>query len=313
MSALICGSLTYDTIMEFQDKFKQAIFPDPTQRLNAYFTVPDLRRQFGGSAGNISYNLKMLGLEPLPLATVGMDFGPYAEWLDSCEIKSDYLLTIEHSYTAQTFITLDVDGNQILAFHPGAMSFSFTNRIGQTQDIQLATIAYDSREGMITHALQLAELGIPFVFAPAQSITEFDGDDLLSFIEQANWILVNQMEWQWLAQQTHLTSQQVAQRVQALIITQSIEEGVLIYTQDTYYQIPGAKAQAIHDTAGCEDAFCAGLLYGLLKDIDWETTGRIATLMSTITTEHHGTQNHQLNWNNFKTRFKKHFGYALLV
>jgi adenosine kinase len=312
MSALICGSLTYDTIMEFQDKFKTTIFPVPNQPLNAYFTVPDLRRQFGGSAGNISYNLKMLGLEPLPLATVGMDFSSYAEWLDNCKIKSNYLLKIEHCYTAQTFITLDVDGNQILAFHPGAMSFSFTNNLFQIQDISLATIAYDSREGMITHALQLVERGIPFVFAPAQSITEFDGNDLLSFIEQASWILVNPTQWQWLAQQTNLTLQQVAQRVQALVITQS-EEGALIYAQDTYYQIPGAPAQITYDPTGCDDAFCAGLLYGLMKDIDWETTGRIATLMSTIKIEHHGTQNHKLNWDSFKARFKKYFGYALLV
>jgi adenosine kinase len=313
MSALICGSLTYDTIMEFQDKFKTAIFSDPSQHLNAYFTVPDLRRQFGGSAGNISYNLKMLGLEPLPLATVGIDFDLYAEWLEHCEIKSDYVLTIEHCYTAQTFITLDVDGNQILAFHPGAMSFSFTNNLFQVQDISLATIAYDSNEGMITHALQLADRGIPFVFAPAQSITEFDGNDLLSFIEQANWILVNPEEWQWLTQQTNLTPPQVAQRVQALVITQNANEGALIYTPDTYYQIPSAEAQVSYDLAGCEDAFCAGLLYGLLKDIDWETTGRIATLLSTIKMEHHGTQNHKFTWDSFKSRFKKHFGYSLLV
>lgn len=312
MSALICGSLTYDTIMEFHDKFKHHILPDQMQSLDVHFMVPDLRRQFGGSAGNISYNLKMLGAEPLPMATVGMDFSLYAEWLDTHEIKRDYVTQIDHSYTAQTFITIDMDDNHITAFHPGAMSFSHYNKVSSAPGITLGAVSSEPPESMMTHALQYSDANIPFVFVPGASINEFDGTDLLRFIEQANWILVNEEEWQLMAQQTGLTAQQVAQRVQALVIIQETE-GAVIYAQETYYQIPSVQANAINDPAGCDDAFCAGLLYGLLKDIDWETTGRIATLMAAIKIEHHGSQNHKFSLEVFKSRFKKNFGYALII
>lgn len=312
-AALICGSLTYDTVIVIDEKFKHHLILDnPKPGFEVHFMVPDLRRQFGGSAGNIAYSLKMLGAEPLPMATAGIDFGLYAEWLDSQGIKRDRITKMDHSYTAQNFFIKDMDDNQIIAFHPGALNFSQFNRVSRIQGVTVGTISSDSTEAMITHAPQFVEAGIPFIFDPGRGISQFDGDDLLKFIEQATWILVNQKEWQIMEQRTGLSPAQVAQRVQALIITQNAQ-GALIYAQDTCYQIPQAQAKAMNDPAGCGDAFCAGILYGLLKDIDWQTTGRIATLMGAIKVEHHGSQNHKFTLDLFKLRFKKNFGYALMV
>lgn len=310
MSVLICGTLSYDTIMVLDDKFKHLLQIDPTQTSDLYFTIPDLRRQFGGSAGNIAYNLKMLAVEPWPMATVGLDFDAYANWLDSQKINRQYITKIEHCYTAQTFTTIDMDDNQMTAFHPGAMNFSYYNRVANGAN--LGIISVDNTEAMLAHAMQLSEAGIPFVFDPGNTINYFDGDELLKFIEQANWILVNQQEWAIMHQRTGLSPQKMTQRVQALIITQAAA-GAVIYAQGTYYQIPNATVKMINDVRGCGDAFCAGLLYGLLKDIDWETTGRIATLMGAIKVGHHGSQTHRFTLEAFKAHFRKHFGYALII
>ncbi|MEN8217711.1 MAG: carbohydrate kinase family protein [Pseudomonadota bacterium] len=310
MSALICGSFAFDTIMEFNDKFQNHILPNQVHILNVSFMVPDLRREFGGCAGNIAYNLKLLGGNALPMGTVGKDFAPYAEWMDKCGIPRTHITTIEHTYSAQAFITTDMDDNQITAFHPGAMNFSHYNKVTQAEGVTIGIVSPDGREGMIEHAKQFAEAGIPFIFDPGQGMPMFDGKDLLLFIEQASWVIVNDYEWQLMQERTNLSPQQVAERVQALIVTKGAE-GAMICTPDTVYQIPCAKANAV-DPTGCGDAFRGGLLYGLMNDIDWETTGRIASLMGAIKVEHHGTQNHGVTLDEFKQRFKDNFGYALM-
>jgi adenosine kinase len=313
MSVLICGALTYDTVMVINEKLKNhisATAPLPTA-LDIHFQVPDLRRQFGGCAGNIAYNLKILGAEPLIMATVGTDFNNYAEWLDKQGIRRDYITKVDHCVTAQKFTTIDMEDNQITAFHAGAMNFSYLNHVQRAKNITLGVVCGDSAEGMLLHTQQFAEAGIPFVFAPGNSIQQFDGDELMRFIEQANWIMINKKVWMLMQQRIKLTPEQVAMRVQALLI--SSEKGSLIYTQGTRYQIPPAQFRAMNDWSGADEAFCAGLLYGLLKDIDWETTGRIANLMTAIKIEHHGSQSHNFTLEQFKLRFRKHFGYSLLI
>jgi len=312
MSALICGSFAFDTIMVFNGRFKNYILPDQVHILNVSFQVPDLRREFGGCAGNIAYSLKLLGGEALPMGTVGMDFDPYAAWMDGRGIARTYVTKIEHTYTAQAFITTDMDDNQITAFHPGAMNFSHYNKVSQAEGVSLGIVSPDGREGMIEHAQQFAASGIPFIFDPGQALPLFDGTELLQFIEHANWLVVNDYEWQLMHEKIGLSTKQIAQRVQALIITQGVH-GSVIHTLETVYQIPPAKSRVEHDPTGCGDAFRAGLLYGLMKDIDWETTGRIASLLGAIKIEHHGTQNHTFSQAEFKDRFKQNFGYSLLV
>jgi adenosine kinase len=311
MSALICGSFAFDTIMVFNDKFKNHILPDQVHIINVSFLVPDLRREFGGCAGNIAYNLKMLGGDAQPMGTVGIDFAPYAEWMDACGIPRTYLTTIDHRYTAQAFITTDMDDNQITAFHPGAMNFSHQNKVSQAKDITIGIVSPDGRTGMIEHARQFVAAGIPFIFDPGQGLPMFNGNHLLQFIEQATYVIVNDYEWKLMQERTGLSPEEMAKRVKALIVTKGAE-GAIIYTSNTFYNIPSARTKAVNDPTGCGDAFRGGLLYGLMKDIDWETTGRIASLMGAIKVEHHGTQNHQVSLEEFKQRFKQNFGYMLM-
>jgi adenosine kinase len=315
MSILICGCMSYDTVMVFNDKFNHTISAEEihsNEPFDIHFLVPDLRLQFGGSAGNIAYNLKLLGAEPIPMATVGLDFTNYATWLDSKKISRRYIKIIDHSVTAKSFITMDMGDNKMTAFHPGATYYAQFQSIWDIDNIVLGTVSFDSTESMLNHALQFNEKGIPFIFDPGHSIIQFDGDELMKFIEQANWILLNQKEWEIMQQRVHLTIEQVAARVQGLIITLG-SQGAMIYAQGTTYEIPPAQAKAINDPVSCGDAFCAGLLYGLFKDADWSTIGRIASLMGAIKVEHHGSQSHQFNLDNFKARFKKNFGYALIL
>ena len=240
MSALICGSMAFDTIMVFNDRFKNHILPDQVHILNVSFLVPQMRREFGGCAGNIAYNLKLLGEKPLPMATVGSDFQPYAEWMDKHGVVRRHIRVVPESYTAQAFITTDMDDNQITAFHPGAMNHSHQNKIGDAQGVKLGIISPDGREGMIAHAQQFADAGIPFIFDPGQGLPMFDGADLLSFIEQATYVTVNDYEMQMLQQRTGLAPHEIAERVDALIVTQG-GKGSHIYTKSTAMKFPPSR------------------------------------------------------------------------
>jgi adenosine kinase len=310
MAALICGSLAYDNIMVFPDRFKNHILPEKIHILNVCFMVPELRREFGGCAGNIAYNLKLLGGDPLPMGTVGSDFGPYFEWFDRAGIRRDYITVIDNTLTAQAFITTDLDDNQITAFHPGAMNFSHKNSVSDTVGVSVGLLAPDGREGMIQHAREFVEAGIPFMFDPGQGMPMFSREDLLQFIEQARWLAVNDYEWQLMQDRTGLSSRDLTERVEALIITRGAE-GSYIYTKDHHYVIPTAQARAVKDPTGCGDAYRAGLLYGLMNKLDWETTGRIAALLGTIKIEHHGTQNHRFSRSDFEARYQESFGSSI--
>jgi len=306
MSALICGSYAYDTIMVFHDKFKNHILPDKVHMLNVSFLVPDMRREFGGCAGNIAYNLKLLGGEPLPMATVGSDFAPYAEWMDKCGISREHIKVINDSYTGQAFITTDLDDNQITAFHPGAMSMSHENHVADAPNASIGIVSPDGRDGMIEHAKEFEEAGVPFIFDPGQGMPMFDGDDLLRFVEQANWVTVNDYEMEMLQQRTGKSPHEIAERVDALIVTLG-GEGSHIYTKGQRTEIPSIKTSQLADPTGCGDAYRAGLLYGLMNDMDWETTGRLASLAGGIKIEHHGTQQHSYTREAFFARFEKEF------
>ncbi len=308
MSALICGSIAYDTIMVFHDRFKNHILPDKVHMLNVSFLVPDMRREFGGCAGNIAYNLKLLGGKPLPMATVGRDFETYEEWLEKCHIDTSHIRVLENTYTAQAFITSDMDDNQITAFHPGAMSFAHENRVSDAKGVTIGIVAPDGRDGMVEHAAQFAEADIPFIFDPGQGLPMFNGDDLMAFIDQASWMAVNDYEAQLVEDRTGKSPHELAERLKGLIVTRGAH-GAYIYTAQHRIEIPAVKVEHAVDPTGCGDAFRAGLLYGLMNDMDWETTGRIASLLGAIKIEHHGTQNHHFTKEAFKERFQREFGY----
>ena len=310
MSALICGSMAFDTIMVFQDQFKNHILPEQVHILNVSFLVPEMRRNFGGCAGNIAFNLRMLGGDGLPMGTVGSDFGPYAAWMDENEIPRDALREIPQSYTAQAYITTDQDDNQITAFHPGAMNFAHESHVSEVQGLKLGMVSPDGRQGMIEHAEQFAEAGIPFIFDPGQGMPMFDGEDLNRFAAQATWLAFNDYEAKLMQERTGKSPEQLARQVEAVIVTRG-GEGSTIYARGAEIDIPLASAQHLVDPTGCGDAYRGGLLYGLQNGLDWDVTGRIASLMGAIKIEHAGTQNHGLSRADFDARFKETFGFSL--
>ncbi len=310
MPALICGSIAFDNIMVFQDRFKNHILPDKIHMLNVSFLVPELRCEFGGCAGNIAYNLSMIGGDPLPMATVGRDFAHYGAWMDRCGIDRRCIREVPDTLTAQAFITTDLDDNQITAFHPGAMSFSHENQVADAGEIEIGIVAPDGRDGMVQHAAQLRAAGVPFIFDPGQGMPMFDGEDLLQFIEQATWVAVNDYEAQMLQERTGLEPEAVAQRVEACIVTRGAE-GAYVYTAGERIEIPPAKPQAVTDPTGCGDAFRAGLLYGLMNKLPWTTTGRIASLLGALKIEQNGTQNHAVTRDAFARLYEQNFGQSL--
>lgn len=305
-SALICGSMAFDTIMVFGDRFRNHILPDKLHMLNVSFLVPQMRREFGGCAGNIAYNLKLLGDVGYPMATVGRDFAPYRDWLQQNGVPADHVRVIDSEHTAQAFITTDLDDNQITAFHPGAMQQSHINRVSDGRDIALGIVAPDGRDGMIQHAEQFAAAGIPFIFDPGQGLPMFGGEDLARFVSQATWVAVNEYEWQLVQQKTGWTVRDVTQRVKALIVTLGAG-GSVIHTADGEISIPCARPTAVVDPTGCGDAYRAGLIHGLLHGLDWKTTGRIASLMGAIKIESRGTQNHRFTRAQFEQRLAESF------
>ena len=303
-SALICGSMAWDTIMVFKDRFSNHILPDKIHRLNVSFLVPGLRREFGGCAGNIAYNLKLLGDTGYPMAAVGRDFGLYQERLSMNGVPADYIRVVESEHTAQAIITTDLDDNKITAFRPGAMQQSHANKVTDAKDIGIGIVAPDGRDGMIQHAEQFAAAKIPFIFDPGQGLPMFGGDDIKRFVDQASWVAVNDYEWELVQQKTGWTAADVTRRVQALIVTRGAQ-GSVIYTPESEIQIPCAKARAVVDPTGCGDAYRAGLLHGLLHGLDWKTTGRIASVLGAIKIESLGTQNHRFTKAELEARLKE--------
>ena len=311
MSVLICGSMAYDHIMVFPDQFKNHILPEKVHMINVSFLVPEMRREFGGCAGNIAYNLNLLDDKiAIPMATVGKDFDPYAYWMDKRGLNRQYITVIDEAFTGQAFITTDLDDNQITAFHPGAMNESHQNKVTDAKDCKLGIISPDGRDGMLQHAEQFAAAGIPFIFDPGQGLPMFNGEEISQFIEKASWVTVNDYEWQMMQDKSGLTADQISAQVEALIVTRA-GDGSTIYTKDKQIEIPSVKPESITDPTGCGDAYRAGLLYGLINDMDWETTGRIASLMGSIKIAQHGTQNHSFTLDEFKVRFEKEFGFYI--
>ncbi|EQD51965.1 sugar kinase, partial [mine drainage metagenome] len=230
--------------------------------LNVSFLVPRMRREFGGCAGNIAYNLKLLGGEPIPMAAVGQDFGPYRKHFEACGIRLDQVREIDDLFTAQAFITTDLDDNQITAFHPGAMMRSVESHVRDVHDVSFGIVAPDARAAMLQHAREFAERDVPFILDPGQALPLFNGAEFRAFIEQAQYVTVNDYESQLLQQQTGWSERQIAERVRAYIVTRG-PRGSLIHTAKGSIEIPPAHERRITDPTGCGDAYRAGLIFGL--------------------------------------------------
>lgn len=307
MRTLITGSFAYDTIMIFEDRFKNHILPDQAHILNVSFFVPEMRREFGGCAGNISYNLHLLGGDAVPMGATGEDFTPYRKHLTETGLDDGFVTGIPDTYTAQAFLITDIDNNQIIAFHPGAMSHAHRNRVSDAGEIGLGIVAPDGRDAMIEHSAQFAQAGIPFFFDPGQGLPMFNGEELDTFIDQATYVCVNDYESEMLMEKTGRSLEQVAHRVEALIVTRG-GKGSDIYTDGQQFHIDPIAVSQIKDPTGCGDAFRAGLLFGVARQWDWLSTGRLASLMGGVTIERPGTQNHTPTKSDLEARYKENFG-----
>jgi len=310
MAILVCGSLAYDTIMVFRDEFRNHILPDQIHILNVAFLVPDLRREYGGTAGNIAYNLKLLGEDPDVMATAGHDFDPYEQRLRGLGISTRHVRRLPDQFTAQAFITTDVNDNQITAFHPGAMSFAHLNRVEDAPDASLGIVAPDGRQGMIEHARDFAARGIPYVFDPGQGLPMFSGPELLELVAQATALAVNDYEARVVEQKTGRTLAEIARMTQAVVVTRGAE-GCIVLTGSIEALVPAVPPEGLVDPTGCGDAFRAGLLYGMARGWEWRKAARLAAVMGSIKIAHRGGQNHRPSRETIEGRFRAAFGETL--
>ena len=310
MRTLICGSLAYDTIMVFNDQFKNHILPEQIHILNVAFLVPDMRREYGGCAGNIAYNLKRLGGEPVIMATVGDDGGAYLDRLGRLDISRDRIRTVPDTFTAQAFITTDLDDNQITAFHPGAMNHAHLNAVADAGPLALAIIAPDGRQAMLDHAQQCVAAGVPFIFDPGQGLPMFNGEELLTFVRQADYVVVNDYEGHLLAERTGRSLESLAHEVKALAVTLG-PKGVRLYNKGQVHDITPVEASAIVDPTGCGDAFRAGLMHAMLNGMDMPTAVRLGAVLGALKIAHRGGQNHKFDFATVTKIFQHAYGYTI--
>ena len=307
MRTLVTGSIAYDTIMVFPDRFRNHLLADQLHILNVCFLTPEMRREYGGTAGNIAYNLKLLDDDPLLMATVGQDIAPYIDRLRRLGIGAGSLKHISGQFTAQAFITTDLDNNQIIAFHPGAMNHSHENRISAELGATLAIVGPDGKEGMLQHSSQCAELGIPLVFDPGQGLPMFSGEELMEMIKFASYLAVNDYEGKMLEEKTGRKLEELARELKALVLTMG-GAGSVIFANGERHEIACVAADSVLDPTGCGDAYRAGLLYGIAHGWDWQSTGRLASVMGSIKIAHRGAQNHTPSRDEISARYKNAFG-----
>lgn len=295
MSALICGSLAFDTITTFPGRFAQQILPEQLHILNVSFLVPTLRREFGGCAGNIAYTLSQLGGEPLVMAACGSDGREYVERIRSWGASIEFVRVVAEHHTAQAIIITDTDNNQITAFHPGAMQSAHLTPVPIGNGIGVAIIAPDGRDAMLAHAAQLASAGIPFVFDPGQGLPMFDGPELKRFIEQATWVALNDYEARMLCDRTGETLESLSRsHLRGVIVTLGAQ-GCDLWEQGVRTHVPGVAAARLLDPTGCGDAFRAALLYGI--ELSWPLARcvELGNRVGAIKIACLGGQNHLLN------------------
>lgn len=307
MSALICGSLAFDNVMTFQGRFRDHILPDQIHILNVSFLVPNMQRDYGGCAGNIAYNLRLLGERASIVATLGDDGTDYKRRLDQLGIEHSKATVVQGRLTAQAFIITDLENNQITAFHPGAMMDSHVNRIERANGVQVGIVAPDGPQGMLQHAQALSEAGIPFIFDPGQAIPSFTGEQLDFFVKLATYIAVNDYEGAMLAERTGRSLADIARAVDALVVTRG-GEGSTIYAGEERIEVRAVAPVRAVDPTGCGDAYRAGLLHGIMGGLTWESTARIASTLATFKLEHHGAQNHRPSRQEILERCAQAFG-----
>ena len=294
MATLICGSLAFDTIMSFEGRFAEQILPDQLHILNVSFLVPSLRRDFGGCAGNIAYAMRQLGGTPLPVATLGNDGSDYLARLRQLGVSTEFVRTIDDTYTAQAMIMTDRDNHQITAFHPGAMMQAHRTRIAAHDGVRLGIISPDGRDAMLQHAEQFRAAGIPFVFDPGQGLPMFNGDELAHFVELATWVTVNDYEGRMLCDRMGIELDELSRRVQGLVVTLG-GEGCDIWEAGVRTRVPPVQAASVVDPTGCGDAWRGALLHGLEQGWPLARCAALGNRLGALKIASRGPQNYQVD------------------
>lgn len=319
MSVLVTGSVAIDHIMVFEDRFKNHVLADKLHMINVAFLVPSLEKRWGGTGANIAFNLKQLGEDPILLATVGPDLGPYANWLDDHEISREWLVELKDAFTAQCFITTDLDNNQLTSFHPGAMDRAHEARIDSVSaPIEVGIVSPNGKQGMIEYAQVLKERKIPCVVDPGQGLPMFDGPELLELMNDASVFVVNDYEWSLTLEKTGLSESAIAERVGALIVTRGGDGSRVIRgrpdlgvaVEDPQAEIPVVKAESVVDPTGCGDAYRSGLLYAMARGLPLETGARLGSLMGSLKVARPGPQSIDCGLESIRDQFAQHFGYG---
>lgn len=295
MATLICGSLAFDTIMSFEGRFAEQILPDQLHILNVSFLVPSLRRDFGGCAGNIAYAMRQLGGTPLPVATLGNDGSDYLARLRQLGVSTEFVRTIDDTYTAQAMIMTDRDNNQITAFHPGAMMQAHVNRIEPQADVRLGIIAPDGRDAMLEHAAQMVAADIPFVFDPGQGLPMFNGAELSRFVEQATWVTVNDYEGKMLCERTGWSCAEISRKVKGLVVTLGAQ-GCEVWVDGEKTLVPAVEPAEVVDPTGCGDAWRGALLFGLERGWSLVRCAELGNRVGALKIAQRGPQNYTLDF-----------------
>ncbi len=308
MSIYVSGAVALDHIMVFPDHFKHHILPDKLHTLNVSFNITSLKTHFGGTAGNIAFYLKMLGEDPLILATAGSDFGPYADWLARHDISRDGIRIFEDVRTAQGFVTTDLDHSQIWAFYEGAMARAHEARIEDVDgEASFAIVTANGKQAMIEHARKLKARGIPTYVDPSHGLPIIDRSELLELIDGSAVYIVNDYEWSLTLEKTGCSEEELFSRCDAVVIT-SGAEGSVIHSEGAKIEIPPVSARTVVDPTGCGDAYRAGLMAGRARGLSFEVAGRMGSLLGSCQVEVEGTQNLVLELDEFRSRYEREFG-----
>ena len=296
MKAVVCGSFAYDNILNFEGNFSDHLIESELNNINVSFLCPNMRREFGGCAGNIIFNLVSIGADAFALGTMGSDAGPYLDWMKKNEISTKYIKVINDSYTAQAYITTDSKANQITTFHPGAMQYANQIKIPLDESVTLGLISPDGRDGMIEHTKQLIEMNVPYVFDPGQGMPMFNKEELEFFTTNASWVVMNDYEFKMYSEITSFTIQNIVQNGKVLVITNG-EKGSNIFTDKENLSIQTPKVESPKDPTGCGDAYRAGIIYGIMKSMSLEAIGELSSELGALKVKSFGTQNHKISDN----------------
>jgi adenosine kinase len=309
VTVAVTGSMAYDYIMSFPDEFSRHILPDQISKLSVSFLVDSMRRERGGTAGNIAYNLALLGQPALLMATVGQDAPEYIAGLRARGIDTSGVLQLSNEFTASFFVSTDQINNQIALFYTGAMAkarqISFTEQAYQTIDI--AIISPNDPEAMVKYVKECRQLGIPYIYDPSQQIPRLTAEQLLEGIEGATVLIVNDYEYEMIKNKTGLTDNDLRNKVETVIVTQG-ESGSYIWNNGDGFDIPSVTPARVADPTGVGDAYRAGIIAGMMRGYPWDVTGRLGAIVAAYVLEQHGTQRHNYNRRQVAERYQQVFG-----